>query len=689
MNLKSRTFLAFFISLAVFALQDNQGQDVLSPADLLALQSCSGIQLSPDGTQILYSISTPRSPNESPGASQSTWWKMTLKDKTASPLFNGKIKGSSPRWSPDGKTIGFLYGKVKGPKQVWAMPAIGGEIVQLTFAESDVSYFRWNPGGGGLAYLALTPASDKEKELKNRGYGFIFYEENLKNKNLFLARLDQNGIHAGTSQLTEGMSVWDFEFNSQGTHIAASISPKNLIDQQYMFRRIHLIDISSGNKKKVSENQGKLGNYVFSPDGKNLAYTAALNINDHAVSQVYIVSLDGNNVTNLTPEKFKGHVNWVSWKNNKQVLYYSEEGVYPKLNLVPLNGGEREVFLDAKQSGIIFSTPEYTDDFNQFVFTGSTPDDYVNIYTWNGKDEINRITDINPQLEDKLLGKQDLIRYKARDGQEIEGLLIYPVDYETGKKYPLVIYVHGGPESHHSNAWLSRYSTPGQVMAGKGYMVLYLNYRASTGYGVDFAMEGFMDPAGKEFDDIADGIEYLISEKGADRERVGLAGGSYGGYASGWFATYYTKYVRAVCMFVGISNNISRRGTTDIPFEELYVHAGKKLEDHWQESLERSPIYWAHQSKTATLIYGGAADTRVHPSQSLELYRRMKMNEHPAVRLVQYPGEGHGNRRQPGRIDVLYRQMEWFDWYVRDLNSLDGPMPRLDISDKYGLDWDY
>ena len=689
MNLKSRTFLAFFLSLLVFTFQDNQGQDVISPADLLALQSCRGIQLSPDGNQILYYISTPRSPDESPGTSQNTYWKMTLRDKTAIPLFNGEIKGSSPRWSPDGKTIGFLYGKDKGTKQVWAMPAGGDEIVQLTHAESDVSYFRWNPGGGGLAYLALTPPSDKEKELKDRGYGFIFYEENLKNKNLFLASLDQDGMHSGTRQLTEGMNVWDFEFNRQGTHIAASISPKNLIDQQYMFRRIHLIDISSGDMIKISENQGKLGNYVFSPDGKNMAYTAALTINDHAVSQVYIVSLDDNIVTNLTPEKFKGHVTWVSWKNNEQVFYLSEEGVYPKLNLVPVKGGKKNVILDASESGIIFDTPEFNDDFNQFVFTGSTPDDYVNIYSWNGKDEIRRITDINPQLEDKLLGKQELIGYKARDGQEIEGLLIYPVDYEAGKEYPLIVYVHGGPESHHSNAWLSRYSTPGQVMAGKGYMVIYLNYRASTGYGVDFAMEGFMDPAGKEFDDIADGIEYLISEKGADRERIGLAGGSYGGYASGWFATYYTKYVRAVCMFVGISNNISRRGTTDIPYEELYVHAGKKLEDQWQMSLERSPIYWAHQSKTATLIYGGAADTRVHPSQSLELYRRMKMNEHPAVRLVQYPGEGHGNRRQPGRIDVLYRQMEWFDWYVRDLNPLDGPMPRLGISDRYGLDWDY
>ena len=180
----------------------------------------------------------------------------------------------------------------------------------------------------------------------------------------------------------------------------------------------------------------------------------------------------------------------------------------------------------------------------------------------------------------------------------------------------------------------------------------------------------------------------MIDYKGADRERVGMAGGSYGGYASAWFATYYTKYVKAVCMFVGISDVASKRLTTDIPWEEYYVHSGKPLEDQWKMNLERSPIYYARQSRTATLIYGGAADTRVHPSQSLELYRLMKMNGHPAVRLVQYPGEGHGNRMQVGQIDVLYRQLEWMDWYVRDLNPLNGGMPRLDISSKYGIEED-
>ena len=283
------------------------------------------------------------------------------------------------------------------------------------------------------------------------------------------------------------------------------------------------------------------------------------------------------------------------------------------------------------------------------------------------------------------MGKQEIIRFNARDKQEIEGLLIYPVDYKKGDTYPLVVTVHGGPESHYFNSWVTRYATPGQVLAGNGYLVYYPNYRASTGYGVDFAMAGYEDAAGVEFDDIADGIEFLVKEGLADKNRVGLGGGSYGGYAAGWFGTYYTKLVRAVCMFVGISDLISKRGTTDIPYEELYVHSGKKLEEMWEESLKRSPIYWAHQSKSAFLILGGADDPRVHPSQSMELYRRLKMNDHPATRLVQYPGEGHGNRKQPGQIDVIHRVLAWYDWYVKEAKPLDGPMPPLDISDQYGL----
>ncbi|MEN8227098.1 MAG: prolyl oligopeptidase family serine peptidase [Bacteroidota bacterium] len=689
MKLRSYFSLCFSIALITLFTPALSGQDLLSASELLGLKSIGGVQISPAGDEIIYSLFTPREPNDEPGGSNSTYYRMSVLDKIPVPLFNKEVKGSSPQYSPDGSQLGFLYGKKGEPKQVWTMPSSGGKMVQLTNTESGVSYFRWQPEAKGIAYLSRTPASSREKELKNRGYDFIYYEENLKNNNLFIAWYDPDWKQTGVWQLTDGVNTWDFEFNQMGTQIAAGISPKNLIDQRYMFRKIYLIDLESGTKEQISENEGKLGNYAFSPDGKHLAYTAALDINDHSNSQAFVIDLSAGSVSNLTPEGLKGHISWVNWRDNDQILYYSGEGVYPKLSTAPITGGERSILLDASKNGIIFTAPKYSNDFNNFVFTGTTPTDRSNLYYWDGKHDLTKLSNINSFLNNKTMGRQELISYQARDGMKIEGLLIHPAGYEKGESYPLIVYVHGGPESHHSNGWLSRYSTPGQVMAGRGYLVLYLNYRASTGYGVDFGMEGFMDPAGKEFDDIADGIEWAVKEKGADPERVGMAGGSYGGYASGWFATYYTRYVKAVCMFVGISNLISKRGTTDIAYEELYVHSGKLLEEQWQMNLERSPIFWAHQSQTATLIYGGAADTRVHPSQSIELYRRMKMNDHPAVRLVQYPGEGHGNRKQVGQIDVLYRQMAWFDWYVRDLKPLDGPMPPLDISDQYGLDWNF
>jgi len=684
-------YLTIILSLGIMLFMPHMtdGQDPLTPEDLLKLKTIGVVQISPENKEVIYSVSTPRGPNDKPGASTRQYLRASLNNWVPTPLFENRAGASSPRYSSDGKHIGFLYANEGESRQVWVMNSTGGNIKKLSNEPSGVSQFKWQPGKNGIAYLSRAMTSTREKELKERGYDFIFYEENLKNNTLYLASYDEAWNQTSVWQITHEGNTWDFEFDRQGKQIAASISPLNLIDQRYMFRKIFLIDLESGKLQQVSRNEGKLGNYVFSPDGQNLAYAAALNINDSQVSQAYVVNLASGSVSNLTPADFKGHISWVNWKDKDHLLYHAGEGVYPTLSVVPVSGGQREVILNAADDGIIFGHPLFTPDFKHFIFSGTTPNDRSNLYHWDGKGALKKVSNQNPWLEKKLLGKQELISYQARDGQEIEGIMIHPVNYESDQLYPLIVYVHGGPESHENNGWMSRYSTPGQVMAGKGYLVLYLNYRASTGYGVEFAMEGFMDPAGKEFDDIADGIDWAVREKGADPKRVGMAGGSYGGYASAWFATYYTQYVKAVCMFVGISNSVSKRGTTDIPYEELYVHSGAKLEEQWQLDLERSPVYWAHQSKTATLIYGGAADTRVHPSQSLEFYRRMKMNDHPAVRLVQYPGEGHGNRKQVGQIDVLHRQMEWLDWYVRDLNPLDGPMPRLDISDTYGLDWNY
>ena len=680
---------ALIVSLLIIS-QSAFSASLFSPEDVLKFKRVSDAVISPSGEWIAYAVSVPRAANDEAGNAYSEFYLVSTRTGAVRPFITGKVNASSLRFSPDGSRIAFLMQRgEKAKTQVWMIAVGGGEAVQVTSSESAVSTFRWHPGGAQIAYVAATPQSKREKDLDKKGYGFVFYEENLKDRSLYQLKVGKDGGVGEAERLTEGVSVWGFEFNPDGKTIAAGISAKNLVDQEYMFQKIFLIDIASKARRQLTNNPGKLGSFAWSPDGARIVYNAAQERKDHSEGQAFVISAGGGEAKNLTEPNFRGTVNWVGWKDKDTVVFRASEGMYPTLSTVSAAGGKRTVILDAKTAGAIFDAPSFTKDFQHFAFTGSAPGVPGDDYYWkSGSKELKRLTTLNPWIADRPLGSQGVIRYPARDGLEIEGLLVYPVDYKAGQTYPLVVIVHGGPESNYSNGWVTRYSEPVQVLAGRGYAVFLPNYRASTGYGRDFALAGYNDAAGKEFDDIADGIDYLVSAGIADKERVGLGGGSYGGYAAAWFASYYTSKVKAVCMFVGISDLTSKRLTTDIPYEELYVHSGMKLEEMWQRSLERSPIFYAHQSKTAVLILGGAADTRVHPSQSIEFYRILKMNDHPAVRLVQYPGEGHGNAKQPGRIDALYRQLDWYDWYVKNAKPLTGPMPALDISERYELKFD-
>ncbi|UCD37917.1 MAG: S9 family peptidase [Fidelibacterota bacterium] len=688
LNLYSRAGL-LFISMFVVALAPIRilPADVFSTEDVFRLKYATSAEISPDGKWIAYTVSVQRKVTDPPGERYSELHVVSTETGESRPFVTGMVEVESPRWSPEGDQIAFLSSRgKKAERQVWVIPADGGEASQITHSPTEVKTYRWHPLGDHIAYTATTPASEREKTLKVKGFGFIFYEENLRHRNLYLLDANRSSDRANAAQLTEGITIWDFEFSPDGKWIAASASQENLVDHRYAFNKIHLLNLKSKRLTEFSENDGKLGNFAFSPDSRTMVYTASLNQQDHAVSQVYFKPVNRGVVKNLTPPDFQGHLVWAGWRDNGTVIYRAAEGTWYTLNTVSITGGDRQVILHSESEKVVFDSPTYTADFKHFAFTGTWADIPEDVYYWSPGSSLKRLTVLNPWLADRNLGKQEVISYKARDGWPVEGLLYYPVGYRSNRKYPLIVKVHGGPESHYSYGWHTDYFIPPQVLAGKGYVVLLPNYRASTGYGLKHTEAHFADPAGVEFDDVADGIQHLIDIGLVDGDRVGLGGGSYGGFAAAWFSSYYTQLVKATVMFVGISNLISKVGTTDIPYEMLFVHYGQKLEDRWQLSLERSPIYHAHKSRTATLIIGGADDPRVHPSQSLEFYRRLKMNNHPAVRLVQYPGEEHGNRELQGRIDVLHRSLQWYDWYVKDERPLDGDMPPLDISDTYGLD---
>ena len=260
-------------------------------------------------------------------------------------------------------------------------------------------------------------------------------------------------------------------------------------------------------------------------------------------------------------------------------------------------------------------------------------------------------------------------------------MLVLPIGYQEGRRYPLVIVAHGGPESHFSNGWLTTYSQWGHLFASRGIVSWYPNYRSSTGYGVAYCKHDHGDPMGKEFQDHLDAIDHFVAQGLVDRDRVGVGGGSYGGYTAAWAATRHSERFAAAVSFVPFVEIRSKWMTTDIPTEFYHVHYQEKWP--WQQPgllADRSPLSWAERCTTPTLLLGGTSDTRVHPSQPFMLYRAIKFATDAKVRYVQYEGEGHGNRVNVNRVDYCLRTLRWFEHYLKgDGDRRSKPRPPMDV----------
>ncbi len=296
---------------------------------------------------------------------------------------------------------------------------------------------------------------------------------------------------------------------------------------------------------------------------------------------------------------YQAHVKSFVWEDDNTIAWIADEGTQTSIGTVSV-AGERDVIIAASDvTGPVMSGLSISDDGVDCML-GSTPHHPTEVFVMSER-EPHRLTTTNPWLEEMEFAEQETVTWEARDGLELQGVLIKPLDFQEGRRYPLIMLVHGGPEAHVSNGWLTSYSHPGQVAAARGFAVFYPNYRGSTGRGVEFSKLGQADAAGKEFDDLVDGIDHLVETGLVDTKQVGITGGSYGGYASAWGATYYSDRFAASVMFVGISDNISKLGTTDIPEEMYLVHHRKRLWEDWDYFLQRSPIRHVEKNQTPTL----------------------------------------------------------------------------------------
>ena len=659
-----RSFPLFLLVLLVAA--PALAQRSLTPHDLERIQSVSSVVMAPDGDHVAFLVSVPADPLETNAPARRALHLLDVDSGQTTELLGADLNPGGIQWTPDGSGISFLA-RAEGDAAT-ALHVIDfetGAMRRAVHHPTSVGTYAWSPDGQRVAFIASMP----RPEMSDAPYRPELYEEGAIQRPVHLAVAFAES--PASTLFTDG-TAYALAWHPTKNRLAVSVAPDPLVDSQYVRQQIRIYDVESGMPEVRIDHRGKKGGLAFSPDGDLLAFLAGENINDPAVGRLFVVPAEATTPTDVLPG-LMGHVTDFAWLDDDTIRYTAAMGTETVAAQVDADGSDRRTLVPAGKAIMTSLSLSMRGDA---AFAAHTPAHPSEVYVMeNGDKAPSRATVTNPWLANIALAPQETVTHTASDGLELEGVLIRPLDPTDGP-VPFVMLVHGGPESHVSNGWITNYSRPGQTLAARGIAAFYPNYRGSTGRGVAFSLTSQGDPAGKEFDDLIDAADHFIATGLADPDKIGVAGGSYGGYATAWLSTKYSDRIAAGVMFVGISNKVSKVGTTDIPDEEYFVHARKRPWDNWQLFLERSPVYHAEGSTTPLLIAHGADDPRVHPTQSMEMYRHLKLRGEAPVRLVFYPGEGHGNRRATARLDFHLRTLRWFEHY---LQGAAGEPPAFDL----------
>ncbi|MEM7588363.1 MAG: S9 family peptidase, partial [Acidobacteriota bacterium] len=601
--------------VTVFSARAEISPDPLTAEMLVDLRRVNSVALAPDGDLIAYTLEVPRSETDEPGGSYSELWLVRTADGEPRRFTSGKERVSSPAFSPDGKSVTFRVERkaVRKGVQLYAIPVDGGEARPLTEHAGSVSSFRWSPDGEWIAFTARDEDSKEVEEAKEAGKDWEVFDEDLKFRHLFLLEVASGETHR---VFDADLDVNAIRWSRDGSTLLFQANETARVDDEYMNSKIYSVaaqtaDGASSQPRVLTETLGKLGGMEVSPDGRWLAFLAAVSRNDPLAQSLFVVSAEGGEKKNLT-EAYEGSVTNLAWQDDQTLLMLAVEGEQQAFHHVDPASGDRKKLPWPR---LIASSLDVVGE--RWAVAAHSPQHPAEVFVAGVGKAPQRLSHHNPELDGIRLARQETTEWKGADDWTIGGVLTYPLDYEEGKRYPLVLQVHGGPEGVSLDGWTTRPGYPVQLLAARGFMVLEPNYRGSQGRGVAFTKADHDDLGGKEFDDILTGVDALIDRGMVDGKRVGTGGWSYGGYMSAWAATRWTDRFQASVVAAGLTNWISFAGTTDIPVEMSVVHWNSwwfdEPELHWQ----RSPMAHLNQAKTPTLVVTGSEDVRVHPEQAM------------------------------------------------------------------------
>ena len=500
----------------------------LTHSQLAAIRSVSSAEVSPDGRFVAYVLDVPRAPGvDEDGPARRELHLLSIADGRDRTFVQGDLRVGQIAFTADGSQVTFTAKRGEDEHDtLWSIPVDGGEARQVLSFDTAVKSYSVSPDGKKLAFVAKQPVDEGREKAKEKGYKQEVFEEDWSPVRVWLTDFpslqsevpDPDAEKEEEEKEPEPLELegapFEVHWSADGKSLVVDLAPRPLIDDKYMLRKIHVVDPETGSSRGMLDNPGKLGRFRIAPDGKNVAMISAADPNDPKEGRLMVGPASGGTLRDLLPG-LEGHVRTFAWKDAKTLMFIADIGEETELGEIAIDGGKSRTRLVSGGNGgqPLLTALSLSGDGQTAVFVGERPTHPPEVFVLDGK-EAKRLTRHNRWLDNVDLAPQESVRYQARDGLELSGILIRPLDGR--KKAPLILMVHGGPEAHDRNGWRTNYSRPGQVAAARGYAVFYPNYRGSTGRGrglLSSLSQG--DPAGKEFDDVVDGVELLRSPRGS------------------------------------------------------------------------------------------------------------------------------------------------------------------------------
>jgi len=665
---------ALVVSLPAFASGSSSYQ--WTSVRVVDYARVSSVEISPDGTKVIYLMSRPRKEDDKPGAAFVNLWLAPFAGGEPRRMTSADAEDKAPSWSPDGARIAFLSarGDEKAKTRLWILPVEGGEAYSVTDDKSDVAAFAWAPHGREIAYIAADPKPEAREKEEKAGRDWTVVDRDLPVRRLWIVPVAGAGSRAPRPVASAAeRSVWEIAWSPDGESIAATVTETPRTDDSYMLKRIVVLPggQDAGPARELVGVVGKVDQIAWSKDGRTIAFRGGVDSSDPFSGSLFLISAERAAGRAATPANLTGNrvesVNHMEWLDDGRLAVICVRGTKTAIDLVdPKDPANPRPLVAPGQE--VFTSASFSSDGRRFALAPSTAagpaDLHVGEKRPRGAVSLRKITDANPDLHALPRGKQETFRYTARDGLPLEAVLIRPADYPGRASYPLVVIAHGGPESQYLDGWNTSYAIPGQALAERGIFVVYPNYRGSTGRGVAFAKADHKELGGPEFTDVLDAVDALAAKFPIDRKRVGITGGSYGGYFTALAVTRHSERFAAGVELFGITNWISFIGVSDIPAENSQVHWNLWCYDNVDACWQASPIAHIHKAATPTLIMQGEQDPRVPKPQSDELYAALRWKGVP-VEYVTFPREKHGFRERAHQIETFERMMAWFEKHLK------------------------